>query len=58
LLLADLLRADTCHKTYNFALCKTARPRASLRVRVGLLAVMPETGRSLWEQYRKDEGKA
>jgi hypothetical protein len=58
LLLADLVRADTCYKTYNFALCKTARPRASLRVRVGLLAVMPEKGRPLWEQYRNDERHA
>jgi hypothetical protein len=50
--LADLVRRNPCRKTYAFALCNATRPRASLRVRVGLDAVLPEPAPPLWDLYK------
>jgi C2 domain len=51
--LADLVRRNPCRQTYNFALCNAMLPRASLRVRVGLDAVLPEPAPPLWDLYRR-----
>lgn len=51
---SDLLAAPRCHKTYDFALIGAQLPRARLRVRMGLLAIVEDQDAPLWQSIRHD----